>query len=1066
VHYNPLMELRDYSEAGCYEYHSSGPPCKDPKEEHSLDEEEETENVEESDLEMLFTADVETSAAFSIPAEQEKWCSFHQHTHLASLMVQVGDRSYCALLDTGAQVSCITTRVVEEQHQLLEVDRDDTYRISGLGQHSFSLCGSVLVELRSPTGLMVGTDHKLAVVQNEMMPFCLILGIDFLREHQLELDFASSTIKKQGAPLRKMDPVADGPLLSCILVVEDHWGPSVRTICVGSYDRSMTFALKRDQQMCVSGLVSLVDRGEVLKLQKCCPVLSVLKRNIQSPPDQWPPQISRFRRYKNQLAVRDGMVEHTKDKTVVVVPFEFLVEFTLVLHHKMLHLGRQKLIDMALEYVWHPSLSKVAADVTRTCDRCQRMKVTPILAPPVHAIQTTHPFELVAMDLLALPRCQGFIACLVIMDHNSKWLAVVPLSSKTSEAVAKGFEYDVLPTLPLKPRRVLTDNGSEFVGAAFESVLEKYGIVHQLTTPYHPSSNGLVERANRTLLQLLRVGDPECTQWRRALPEAVMVHNHSLHSALQMAPAEYLLQKEHQVVDRTIFPVQTREMWSEGHPSFGTFKLGQLVLKKVVLRGHETTNKFKPRFEGPYSVVTVHQNGVTYEMQRVDDQQVIRAHHSQLKRYLIPPNYLSEHPYFKLINGRVEDDIPVVPVEIAPGRLITSAYYSSDSSSGVSDSEESLSEESLSDESDSSLGGSSSDESDQGHGYSSSRVVIEAPTDDLSDTRSSISFRGFALPNASQQTRDDAALPIPAPSDAETPEDMVEEVPAAAAPPNNSTSLFSGIDSDDPATCNKPKIQLIQAVLGAGDSINEGSMEQTVSDESSEGVNSSNLPQCSLSLQDTGESDLPAQEMDPMRSDFYKLEFMDFEQADPKLEAEVLERNNPELLPNPALNFSEDFWEFSDTDHDPYHQEVQKVKATCLSLLDECLEDITNKVSAVREVLSSSSAFSGFGEANSGGSRNSPILEKLQGIERMIAALNRGAQLSTTSSSNKSVSGHSSSPMTQRRKTVTLRQRRDRLQGHLRRRGLPADATPRRTRSQGTVPDLPRVQPRILEYNL
>ena len=42
---------------------------------------------------------------------------------------------------------------------------------------------------------------------------------------------------------------------------------------------------------------------------------------------------------------------------------------------------------------------------------------------------------------------------------------------------------------------VVTDNGTPFTSAEFSDFTRKYGICHVRVSPYHPSSNGLAERA-------------------------------------------------------------------------------------------------------------------------------------------------------------------------------------------------------------------------------------------------------------------------------------------------------------------------------------------------------------------------------------------------------------------------------------------------------------------------------------------------------------------------------------------------------------------------------------------
>jgi hypothetical protein len=86
-----------------------------------------------------------------------------------------------------------------------------------------------------------------------------------------------------------------------------------------------------------------------------------------------------------------------------------------------------------------------------------------------------------------------------------------------------------------------------------------------------------------------------------------------------------------------------------GHPKFRSFSIGEQVVKIIPLLGHLTSNKIKPRFSGPYTVDVVHANGVTYELSKPqqESQLVIRAHHSQLKGWIVPPDYLANHPVYR-----------------------------------------------------------------------------------------------------------------------------------------------------------------------------------------------------------------------------------------------------------------------------------------------------------------------------------------------------------------------------------------------------------------------------------
>ena len=53
------------------------------------------------------------------------------------------------------------------------------------------------------------------------------------------------------------------------------------------------------------------------------------------------------------------------------------------------------------------------------------------------------------------------------------------------------------------PRAIISDGGSHFCNKLFKGLLEKYGVRHNVTTPYHPQTSGQVEVSNREIKQIL-----------------------------------------------------------------------------------------------------------------------------------------------------------------------------------------------------------------------------------------------------------------------------------------------------------------------------------------------------------------------------------------------------------------------------------------------------------------------------------------------------------------------------------------------------------------------------------
>lgn len=161
-------------------------------------------------------------------------------------------------------------------------------------------------------------------------------------------------------------------------------------------------------------------------------------------------------------------------------------------------------------------------------------------------------------------------------------------------------------------------------------MLNQHQIKHVLTTPYTPSSNGAVERVNRTISQYLRTTVKNPQSWDVELPHIVLVYNHTMHSETQLTPCEYILKRAHTLTLGLPLP-EVEECWTPGHRNFQAYALDQQVGLKLQLPGDLTTNKFKPRYCGPYTITTVNDNQVTYVVKSNKTGRQYRVHHRQLR---------------------------------------------------------------------------------------------------------------------------------------------------------------------------------------------------------------------------------------------------------------------------------------------------------------------------------------------------------------------------------------------------------------------------------------------------
>ena len=123
---------------------------------------------------------------------------------------------------------------------------------------------------------------------------------------------------------------------------------------------------------------------------------------------------------------------------------------------------------------------------------------------------------------------------LVVVDTLTKWLEVLPMSTTTAQTM---IEKLIFATHGL-PRILTTDNGPQFTSAKFQAFLKANGIRHIRSSPYHPATNGLAERAVQSFKEhLKRFRDGSLAEklakflaWYRLTP----------HSTTGVPPAELL----------------------------------------------------------------------------------------------------------------------------------------------------------------------------------------------------------------------------------------------------------------------------------------------------------------------------------------------------------------------------------------------------------------------------------------------------------------------------------------------------------------------------------------------
>ena len=222
------------------------------------------------------------------------------------------------------------------------------------------------------------------------------------------------------------------------------------------------------------------------------------------------------------------------------------------------HMGAAKTLAKVRARFYWPGQKRDVEMWCKGCATCNSRKAPPGRArAPLETSIVQRPLQRVAMDILGplpeTPRGNRYI--LVIGDYFTKWKEAFPLRDTEAVTVARVFVNEFICRFGV-PDSLHTDQGKNFEAKIIKEICALLDIKKTRTTAYHPQSDGLVERFNRTLLGMLSMMVKEDEQgWDLLLPTMLLAYRTSHHATTGVTPFELMFGRNPRLPEDVLFSI-------------------------------------------------------------------------------------------------------------------------------------------------------------------------------------------------------------------------------------------------------------------------------------------------------------------------------------------------------------------------------------------------------------------------------------------------------------------------------------------------------------------------------
>ena len=379
------------------------------------------------------------------------------------------------------------------------------------------------------------------------------------------------------------------------------------------------------------------------------PVLTKLRQFVRN---GWPrsvdSELQPFHSRRLELSIQENCLLWGSR---VVIPRPGREKILSLLHEG--HPGICKMKSLARNYVWWPKIDADLGAKVKQCNQCQLSRPSSPIVPMHPWDWPEHPWKCIHVGYAGPISGKMF---LIVVDAHSKWMEAEIVNSATSQATIECLRM-IFARFGL-PEVMVTDNGTCFTSSEFQEFAQCNNIRHVRIAPYHPSSNGLAERAVQTFK--LGIKKQLTGTLQTKLSRFLFHYRLTPNTTTGVAPAELLLTRRprshldsvvpHAWLKNKVQQQQKQKAQHDQHSKSHHFKQGDLVF---ILEFHRGAAKLTWL---PGTVIQK-DGGPNYEI-KLSDNQIVRRHADHIRSH--------ESDCEDVLPREEMDDVPIPVIQPTP----------------------------------------------------------------------------------------------------------------------------------------------------------------------------------------------------------------------------------------------------------------------------------------------------------------------------------------------------------------------------------------------------------------